>query len=79
MPRSKIPTPATEQDLKWFEPDNYEGLGKFAVLDWARLVGDRLNNRRAFDCGNPEAVAGGFETLKKPLTWLGYRERWSAL
>lgn len=79
MPRSKkMPAPATEQDLKWFESDNYEGLGKFTVLDWARLVGDRLNIRRAIDGDNPEAVAGVFETLKKkPLTWLGSDVRYT--
>jgi len=73
MPHSKkIATPATEQDLEWFQPGLYAGLDNFTVLEWARLVGDRLNIRRAVDGGCPGAVAGVFETIKKePLKWLG--------
>ncbi|SKC49558.1 DUF6387 family protein [Paraburkholderia hospita] len=63
---------ATEQDLVWFKLDNYTGLAEFAALDWARLVGDRLNIRRAIDGGNLGAVAGVFESIKAtPLKWLG--------
>ncbi|MGF6635113.1 hypothetical protein OKW39_002264 [Paraburkholderia sp. MM6662-R1] len=73
MPHSKkIATPATEQDLEWFQPRHYAGLENFTVLEWTRLVGDRLNIRRAVDGGCPGAVAGVFEILKKePLKWLG--------
>ncbi|CAJ0776263.1 DUF6387 family protein [Ralstonia chuxiongensis] len=73
MPLSNnTPSQATAQDLAWFTPGKYEGLKTFKALDWARLIGDRLNLRRAIDGGNPEAVTGVFETLKQePLKWLG--------
>lgn len=73
MPLSNTtPTQATAQDLAWFELDKYRGLKTFSAQDWARLAGDRLNLRNAIDGGNPEAVAGVFETIKKePLKWLG--------
>jgi len=63
--------------LTWFKLDNYSGLRDFSALDWARLVGDRLNIQRAIDGGNPEAVAGVFESIKTtPLKWLGSEVRY---
>lgn len=78
MPLSKtFHTQATAKDLAWFNLDNYGGLKGFTAQDWARLVGDRLNLRKAIDGGNPEAVASVFETLKKePLRWLGSNVRY---
>ena len=71
-PSNNTPSQATAQDLAWFTPGKYNGLKAFKALDWARLVGDRLNLRKAIDGGNPGAVAGVFETLKQePLKWLG--------
>lgn len=78
MSRSKdTPSQATAQDLAWFRLGNYSGLKNFTALDWARLVGDRLNIRRAIDGGNPEAVSSVFELLKAtPLVWLGSEVRY---
>jgi len=63
---------AAAQDLAWFKNENYLELKRFSALDWARLVGDRLNLHRAILGGDRQAVEGPFEALKaNPLKWLG--------
>jgi len=74
MPASvKAQSSATESELrKWFSLEKYEELKQFNALDWARLVADRRNIKRAVEGGNLDVANDCWTRIvEAPLAWLG--------